>query len=445
MKTYFSICMILLCAADVFAQNSVYEKLWSDPSVVKQIQNNIEKHRKGDATITVVDQNGQPVSKAKISIKQLSHEFLFGCNLFVLGQLKTAELNQKYETAFINLFNSATVPFYWGDMEPEQGKLRLDAESPKVWRRPPPDQLIKWCNEHHINPKGHALMYAKNMFMPQWTERNNPTVFLKQGHRHIAEIAQRYGNTFPIWDVANEEIPRIRHLDQWHKVPDDYLEWCFKEADSLFPKNVKMLYNDGTEEVHKNVDEYKALFSRLLSKNIRVDGMGIQFHIYNRPAMLEGKLYPPNELFSVYNELGKQNLPLYITEITIPGKEENGAVLQGQIVENLYRLWFSTPNMAGITWWNLADGTAFEEENKAMGGILDVDMNPKPAYIALDRLINQEWKTNETQSSDNKGKINFRGFYGKYLITISRGGESREFQFEITNDKKPDLAIFQLK
>lgn len=281
--------------------------------------------------------------------------------------------------------------------------------------------------------------------MPQWTERNNPTAFLKQGHQHIAEIAQRYGNTFPIWDVANEEIPRIRHLDQWHKVPEDYLEWCFKEADSLFPKNVKMLYNDGTEEVHKNVDEYKALFNRLLTKNIRVDGMGIQFHIYNRPAMLEGKLYPPTELFSVYNELSQLNLPLYITEITIPGKDENGAILQGQIVENLYRLWFSTPNMAGITWWNLADGTAFEEENKAMGGILDVDMNPKPAYIALDKLINHEWKTNEILSSDTKGKINFRGFYGKYLITITRNGESQEFQFEITNNKKPDQAIFQLK
>ena len=58
-------------------------------------------------------------------------------------------------------------------------------------------------------------MYAKNMFMPNWTERNNPDAFLKQGHKHIAGIAKRYGDTFPIWDVANEEIPRIRHLDQW--------------------------------------------------------------------------------------------------------------------------------------------------------------------------------------------------------------------------------------
>lgn len=405
MNNYLLIWILLLGAGEIFAQNSAYDKLWSDPSVAEQIKNDIEKYRKGDATIVIVDKNGKPVSKVKIDLQQQSHEFLFGCNLFVLGQLKTPELNRKYETAFANLFNSATVPFYWGDLEPEKGELRFGAESPFVWRRPPPDQLIKWCKEHRINPKGHALMYAKNMFMPKWTDRNNPDVFLKQGHQHMAGIASRYGDTFPIWDVANEEIPRLRHLDQWHKVPDNYLEWCFKEADSLFPKNVKMLYNDGTEEVHKNVNEYKTLFTRMQKKDIRVDGMGIQFHIYNRPSMLEGKLYPPNELFSVYSQLCQLNLPLYITEITIPGKEENGSVLQGKIVENLYRLWFSTPNMAGITWWNLGDGTAFEEENKAMGGLLDEEMNPKPAFHALDKLINLEWKTNETLTSEKKAKL----------------------------------------
>ena len=251
---------------------------------------------------------------------------------------------------FCNLFNFATVPFYWGDLEPQQGNPRFGEGSEPIWRRPPPDQLLKWCEDHDITPKGHALMYVKNIFMPKWTEQNNPQKFLEQGEKHIAEIAKRYGDKFPIWDVANEEMPRIRHLDEWHKVPDNYLSWCFKEADNLFPKNVKLLYNDGTNQVHGDTDEYMAIFRKLKEDGARVDGMGIQFHMYDLPAMFDGKLFPPNQLFSVYKQLEQCDLPLYITEITIAGNGENGDELQAKIVSNLYRLWFSTPKMAGITW-----------------------------------------------------------------------------------------------
>lgn len=444
MRNYLFFCVLLFFSKNVWTQESAYLKLWNDQSVVSRIDLNIEKFRKGDAVIKIARANGKPVSNAKIEIRQQSHEFLFGCNLFALGQLKSQELNEKYEKYFVRLFNSATVPFYWGNLEPKQGNPYYDENAPQVWRRPPPDKLVNWCKKHNIEPKGHALMYAKNMFMPDWTERNNPEKFLKQGHNHIAEIAKRYGDTFKIWDVANEEIPRIKHLEQWHKVPENYLEWCFIEADSLFPAKVKMLYNDGTDEVHKNIDEYKALFSRLINKNIRVDGMGIQFHIYNRPLMLEGKLYPPSELFNAYEQLGQMGLPMYITEITIPGNGENGAALQGQIVENLYRLWFSTPKMAGVTWWNLADGTAFEEENKVLGGLLDEDMNPKPAYEALDKLINHDWRTNAIVNTNSDGITSFRGFHGKYLIRVTVNGITREFPFEIKSGVKLNSATFHI-
>jgi len=46
-----------------------------------------------------------------VKISQKSHEFLFGCNIFVLGQMK--ERNEAYEEAFLKLFNFATAAFYW--------------------------------------------------------------------------------------------------------------------------------------------------------------------------------------------------------------------------------------------------------------------------------------------------------------------------------------------
>ena len=139
-------------------------------------------------------------------------------------------------------------------------------------------------------------------------------------------------------------------------------------------------------------------------------------------------------------------LPLYITEITIPGKGENGSVLQGKIVENLYRLWFSTPNMAGISWWNLGDGTAFENENNVLSGLLDKEINPKPTYSILDKLINQELinqerKTNLKITADSNGDINFRGYYGKYKISVKCNGKLREQGIDLTKSGNNKFII----
>jgi hypothetical protein len=116
-----------------------YRATWSDTAVEAEIEAGIERHRKADAALLFVDANGSPVTDIEVRVEQISHAFLFGANLFVLGQLKTPELNHRYEAAFTKLFNQATVPFYWVDLEPEEGKLRFDERSAYRWRRPPTD------------------------------------------------------------------------------------------------------------------------------------------------------------------------------------------------------------------------------------------------------------------------------------------------------------------
>lgn len=419
--------------------NEAYQKLWT-PAIRAKIDEGIERNRKGEATLEFLDRDGRPVKDVSVSIRQESHEFLFGCNLFVLGQLRTPELNTKYEEAFTRLFNFATIPFYWRDLEPEEGRLRFAEGSKPIWRRPSPDVLLKWCLANHITPKGHCLMYAKSMFMPEWTAKDDPGKLIKQSEKHIHGIAERYKDDIFIWDVANEEIGRSRHPEEWHKVPEDYLSWCFRRASLEFTDKTMLIYNDGSE-AFTYTNDYISIFKKLLAQGAEVGGMGIQMHAYDREAMLKGKLYPPAAQLEAFDKMGELNLPIYMTEITIPGREEDGPELQAEIVENLYRLWFSIPQMAGITWWNLGDSTAFGNENKAMGGLLDSNMNPKPAYEALDRLINHEWKTDLEITGNSQGNVSFRGFYGKYKITASHNGKLIEREINLSKGGRNKFTI----
>jgi hypothetical protein len=145
-------------------------------------------------------------------------------------------------------------------------------------------------------------------------------------------------------------------------------------------------------------------------------------------SYLKGTQSDPDKLLDLYDEFGKTGLPLYITEITFGSAGEGGEELQAEVVRDHYRLWFSAPKMAGITWWNLGDGAAYQGENDAKGGLMDSNFQPKAAYRVLDQLINHEWTTSTQAQTDVQGVAHFRGFYGKYQVTVIQNGKSSQFE-----------------
>ena len=56
--------------------------------IVAATQAAIEKHRKADAKIRIVDAAGRPMPGVKVSVEQTAHEFLFGCNIYMFDRLQ---------------------------------------------------------------------------------------------------------------------------------------------------------------------------------------------------------------------------------------------------------------------------------------------------------------------------------------------------------------------
>ena len=285
--------------------------------------------------------------------------------------------------------------------------------------------------------KGHPMLYIKGKFMPTWISRTDPEALRSLAKKRMTQLANRYGKDVAVWDVVNEEVARLKNPKIWFEAPNDYLAWAFKEADNMFPKTTTLMINDETKTSHDSTQQYIDLVKGLLQQNIRVDGVGIQFHMLKPKEFLSGQYFPQTQMYKAYQELSKLGKPLWITEITIPSRGEDGWQNQATIVSDIYKLWFSVPQMKGITWWNLGDGTAFGSENSFKGGLLDSAMNPKPAYKILDQLINHDWKTNLTLTTDANGKVNFRGFHGSYIIEASKGGElKKQIGFELKSGEE---------
>ena len=393
---------------------------WRDPEVLQRINDGIERNRKGDVLVQVLDSAGNPVANAQVSATQVSHAFLFGCNLFVLHQLDTPELNKMYEQRFTEIFNFASLPFYWKDLEPQPGALRLDESAPHIWRRPPPDVLLKWCKAHGITPKGHPLLW--HSINPDWMP-TDPDALHAAYIKRFRELAERYAAEIPIWDVVNESL--VCKQDYPLYTPDRaYVTWAFEQAHAIFPAPNLLMINEVMTVSHEPLarNRYFTQVQGLLKAGVGVEGIGFQFHYFDRGALdkvfFGNPAMEPRNLLDLYEGFETFDRPLYITEITIPGSGADGPALQQEVVANLYRLWFSTKSMAGITWWNLGDKCAYGTEDRAMGGLLDENMDPKPAYEALDKLINHEWKTTFKGVTGADGRCTFRGFAGDYTVHV---------------------------
>ncbi len=408
-----------------------------------RVQAGIEANRKGFARLEFVNAQGDAVTDVHVSLEQMSHDFRFGANCFMLDELETAEKNSEYQSRFRELFNLATLPFYWSDLEPEAGKPRFGKDSPRLYRRPVPDLCLEFCEAHGIEPKLHCLNY--DQWTPPWVPDDAASV-KKLLDRRFADIASRYAGRIPGMEVINETLcPEIERSDHRHSTrffrEPDLVEWSFRQARKYLPAN-HLIINEATDYIwgdafRYNRSAYYMQIERALAQGASIDAIGLQFHMFYRAGEEQARTrahYDPRRLYAVMDQYALFGKPLQITEITIPAysaaKEDEQ--LQADIIRNLYSIWFSHPAMEAIIYWNLADGyAAFAPqgdmsfgENYYHGGLLRFDLSEKPAFRQLKQLIHETWHTSLSVKSGAAHRVDVKGFYGTYEVTASTADQT---------------------
>ena len=192
----------------------------------------------------------------------------------------------------------------------------------------------------------------------------------------------------------------------------------------------------------------------------------MQYHLFYKAEheyeKTRSTLNPENlyKHMDLYSNFGK---PLQITEVTVPAYswEAEDEEMQAQIIEKLYSVWFSHPNVEQIIYWNLVDGYAHlwdpdpEKikasqgnmaigENYYHGGLLRFDLSPKPAYFKIKELLQKKWHTETELVTDEKGNIDFRGFFGDYTVEIETDGgmETKTVKLSKNDENNFTLVIY---
>jgi GH35 family endo-1,4-beta-xylanase len=391
-----------------------------DPLSPSGINQRIQQHRTAEATVTILGADGNPLAHAAVTVRQVRHKFLFGCNAFVINPADTSGLQKDYQRRFTDLLNFATLPFYWGAYERTEGKP--DAERVKM--------MAKWCADNGIATKGHPLVWQQ--VAPRWLAgRSIEDVHRLQLYRITRDVTELRGR-IDRWDVVNESVSMPIYKGETTPIPElcakvgrvELIKQAFATARQANPDAVLILNDyDTTPGSEKVIED-------CLAAGVPIDVIGIQSHMH-------AGYWGAQKTWDVCNRFARFDKPIHFTESTIlsaDGKKNQrwngpaytdwtttpeGEARQAQQVAEFYSILFSHPQVHAITWWDFSDHRAWLG---APAGLVRKDMSPKPAYEALMKLVKDEWWTKETALKTNaRGKVTFRGFLGEYTFATPAG------------------------
>jgi endo-1,4-beta-xylanase len=378
------------------------------------------QHRTGTAVLTMKDSAGIPLANTEIVVEQTRHSFVFGNIGFDF--IDPAVRDTPLAGQWLELYNCATLPFYWRDFEPVPGAPRT---------RPLRD-TAQWFTDHGVAVKGHPLVW--HTLAPQWLAGDVESQVRARIRRDVGDFA----GLIDTWDAINEVVimpvfeAEANAITELAKVKGrvGMIQLAFDEARAT-NANVTLLLNDFDLSTR-----YEQLIEEALSAGVRIDALGLQTHMHQG-------YWGEDTMLAMVDRFARFGLPLHLTESTLL----SGHLMPPEIVDlNDYQIesWPSTPEgeerqadelvrhyrslvghpaVEAITYWGITDQGAWLG---APVGLIRADGSTKPSYDALHSLIKGEWwLPPTTMRTDADGRLEVTGFFGDY--TASTRGETTAF------------------
>jgi endo-1,4-beta-xylanase len=273
------------------------------------------------------------------------------------------------------------------------------------------DRLIDFAGVNQIAPKGTAMIW--NDWTPPWLNALSTRETGAELDRHVEETAARYAGRMWAWDVVNEPFfPAHGRDGGFRKGPwldamgPGYIARAFRRA-AAADSNAHLILNEAFCE--QNDDWGNAirplLFNfvrKLKDDGVRVDGIGFQAHL---------KPHLPHDYarFAAYAvQFATLGLDVHISELDVDDSSfpddiaVRDRLVAAQVTEFLTPV-LKVPRLKSICVWHLSDRFSWYRDAGWYGGevrkpggdpkraprthFLDVNLNPKPAWRALESAL----------------------------------------------------------
>lgn len=371
---------------------------------------NIEKHRKGDARIQLLDAKGRPLYDARWRVVQTKSAFRFGVALppfeTAAGEgtsrddFRPPAATPEQLATIAETFNAAVIgpSAWWASLEPKEGDRHFETL----------DRELAWCRAHNLEVEYSFL----SGFPPAWAS-DKPEGDLKGLLvRHALDVVERAADRVAFWQVTDQGL-FIEHavmVFRALRMKHPGVRLGLSDA-ARFLSNVKSPYRE--HDLMRGLEDLR----KIKGQGEAVDFMSLHGR---RPW---GAWADPKVIYEVLDAFAKEGVRLHLTALEIPAEGWiEGGVRQGTWTPEkqaeygrfLYTVCFSHPAVEAIHYAELGPVTRFPG-----GGLLDAEGHPRPLFGVLKELLSERWRTTASGVVPLDGFVKFRGFYGDYQIEVS--------------------------
>ncbi len=252
------------------------------------------------------------------------------------------------------------------------------------------DNIVDTAEANEQSVHGHTLVFAKSN--PSWMTDAPKADLPKIMTDHITNVVGHFKGRINTWDVVNEPMSEkdedyeggglgLRTSFWEEAMGEAYIDKAFIAVRATDP-SAKLYLNDyGIEHYGQRWDAFLALVKRLKSRNVPIDGIGFESHVYQTTDKIDFEVLRAH--IKAISDLG---LSVRISEIDVTGKDPK---FQSDQYSGALFLCITMPSCTSYTTWGVSDlygsTTVSDRYPLLLGSSLlwDKDMKPKPAYTAL--------------------------------------------------------------
>lgn len=366
---------------------------------VEDAHGRIERYRKTDLHVIVLDLDGNPVPDVEVRLQMIRHDFVFG---FCLDAEPFSGLEDPPVL-------SATAPlwrcFNAVSLEDATAWPKLQVQN-KTWDFRVLDRMLEWRAIQGLRVRWGPVISADPLYLPGWVQQLDDVELRSAIESQVRRVLADYG-----W--------RVDDFDLHTHMADHQLV-----AARLGMQMVRHMHELGRATAPRT--RFAARFEKVLS-GIKLDRM------LKTIMMLEEHFVPIDlivldeqvtgtvlhaPMLNVVERLGKLNRPVLIGRLEVGGPTPAAAALNLEAL--LYGL-MAEPNIEGI----FLGEVGVVNERVPHGALLNPEGELTPPGRIFDTMVRRLWWTDRVVEADELGNVRQRVFGGTYRLSAILPGEVR--------------------
>ncbi len=256
-------------------------------------------------------------------------------------------------------------------INPEPGRYQFAAT----------DNLISFAQANDMTVHGHPLVWHRQL--PGWIEQSPLANLQNHMQQYIDRIMSRYQDSVAVWDVINEPMAdngSMRESIWLEAMGENYIDQAMQQARDNSPDATLLINEFDIAMSGPKVDGLLALVDRLQTRQVPLDGIGFQMHLFASFDQFD-------EMEANFASVAERNLDIYITELDVSLASDSTLTNQAEVYRQIVTICLNQPRCKAIQMWGFTDQYSFRSIFDPLP--FDRSYQAKPSYnVIQDTLEN---------------------------------------------------------